>query len=313
MKNQQNNGIWKQGNMETRKYGKILVSIFLYFYISCLLASDSGTSAGLLFRISPSAKTAGIAEAVTSISENLAASDVNPASISTLPHYNFSVSHSEYFEDVNIEEIKFSKYLQIMGGLSGNIGLLTKYLSLKDIERDKRGVNQNEFRNSATVIGLLYATKIYPVDFGLTFKYLHEQLSDETAAAIAFDCGFLYSTPLYKLPIDFGFSVRNIGPKTGYGVTKDFLPFETRFGMSHQFSKALVSIDGIWQRENNLLANLGAELTVTKNFCFRCGYTTLNRYSLGAGFLAGMFSVDYSVTTHTELTDIHRFTVSCKF
>lgn len=291
-------------------YKKLFIFFhFFAFSLSQLFAvSDTDTSAGLLLRISPTAKTSAMANAVTSLSENLASVDFNPASISNLPDYNFSFSHIEYLEDVNFEDMKFSTYIQ---KIRGNIGLTLKYLYSKDIERDNRGVGRDEFLNSNTVVGISYARKIYPLDAGLTVKYLNEKLAGESATAMAADLGLLYSD--YKLPFDFGFSARNIGTKISFGGEKDDLPFEMRLGINKYFDKLLLSVDGVWQRENVFVGDFGVELHSVKNFKLRTGYTTLKRYSFGAGFSAKIFSIDYSFTSHEELTDIHRFTLNCKF
>jgi len=288
---------------------KILLFYLLTYSLTHLLtASDTGTSAGLLLRISPSAKTSAVAEAVASLSENLASLDFNPAAISNLPDYNFSFSHIEYFEDVNFEDMKFSTYIH---KIRGNIGLTLKYLSSKDVERDERGIGRNKFLNSDTAVGISYARKIYPLDAGITVKYLSENLAGEKASAIATDLGLLYSG--YNLPFDFGFSVRNFGTKISFGGEKDALPSELRVGINRNFDKLLLSVDGVRQRENIFIGNLGIELNAVKNFKLRGGYTTLQNYSFGGGFSAKIIFIDYSFTTHTKLTDIHRFTLTCKF
>ncbi|MFA5780543.1 MAG: PorV/PorQ family protein [Elusimicrobiota bacterium] len=287
--------------------------IFLIFNFTFLIfnfaeSNDTGTSAGLLLRISPAAKTSAMAEAVTSLSENLASLDFNPASISNLPDYNFSFSHIEYFEDVNFEDMKFSTYIH---KIRGNIGLILKYLSSKDVERDERGIGRDEFLNSDTVVGISYARKIYPLDTGITVKYLNENLAGEKAQAFAADLGLLYSG--YNLPFDFGFSARNFGTKISFGGDKDTLPSELRIGISRIFDKLLLSFDGVRQRENIFIGNLGIELNAIKNFKLRTGYMTLQNYSFGGGFSAKIISIDYSFTSHEKLTDIHRFTLNCKF
>lgn len=289
---------------------KKIISFYLLTYslTHLLTASDTGTSAGLLLRISPSAKTSAMAEAVTSLSENLASLDFNPASISNLPDYNFSFSHIEYFENVNFEDMKFSTYIQ---KIRGNIGLTLKYLYSKDVERDERGIGRDEFLNSDTVVGISYARKIYPLDTGITVKYLSENLAGEKAQAFAADLGLLYSR--YNLPFDFGFSARNFGTKISFGGEKDALPSELRLGISRNFDKLLLSVDGVRQREDIFIGNLGIELNAVKNFKLRGGYTTLQNYSFGMGFSAKIISIDYSFTSHEKLTDIHRFTLNCKF
>ncbi|MBI5573814.1 MAG: PorV/PorQ family protein [Elusimicrobia bacterium] len=289
--------------------GELLFAIFCGIAIPPLLAaSDTGISAGLLLRISPSAKTSAMAEAVTSLSENLASLDFNPAAISNLPDYNFSFSHIEYFEDVNFEDMKFSTYIQ---KIRGNIGLTLKYLSSKDVERDERGIGRDEFLNSDTVIGISYARKIYPLNTGITVKYLNENLAGEKASAFAADAGLLYSD--YKLPFEIGVSARNFGTKISFGGDKDKLPSELRLGMSRTFDKLLLSADVVRQRENIFIGNLGIELNAVKNFKLRTGYTTMQNYSFGVGFSAKIISIDYSFTSHEKLTNIHRFTLNCKF
>ncbi len=305
----------KVKGLNTAKISTFHFSFFICFILTFNLipltlfsASDTGTSAGLLLRISPEAKTSAMAEAVTSLSENLGALDFNPAAISNLPDYNFSFSHSEYFEDVNLEDMKFSTYIQ---KIKGNIGITLKYLSSKDVERDERGIGRDEFLNSDAVAGISYARKIYPLDAGITVKYLNEKLAGESATAIAADLGLLYSG--YNLPFDFGFCIRNVGSKISFGGEKDVLPSELRLGISRNFDKLLLSVDGVRQRENILNGNLGVELNAVKNFKLRAGYTTLQNYSFGAGFSAKIISIDYSFTSHEKLTDVNRFTLNCKF
>lgn len=286
-------------------------TIFFCFLLpaSCLYASSgAGTSAGLLLRISPSAKTSAMAEAVTSLPENLTSLDFNPAAISNLPDYNFSFSHIEYFEDVNFEDMKFSTYIQ---KIRGNIGLTLKYLSSKDVERDERGIGRDEFLNSETAAGISYARKIYPLNAGITVKYLNENLAGEKAQAFAADFGLLYSG--YNLPFDFGFAARNFGTKISFGGEKDALPSELRLGISRNFDKLLLSVDGVRRRENIFIGNMGIELNAVKNFKLRTGYTTLQNYSFGVALEAKIISVDYSFTSHEKLNDIHRFTLNCKF
>ena len=306
----------KEKHLNRMKY--IVCLLFLAFIcqlstVNCLFAADNGTSGGMILRLNPSAQAAGMAEAMTSIGENLNSIDFNPAGISHMSGYTaykFSFSHVEYLEEIKYEDLKFATYLK---SLKGFVGVNMKFLNMTDIRRDVWGNSSGEFKNNNYVLGVSFARALKDADFGFQLKYISEKLADEkSVGAVAADAGFLYST--YVIPFDIGMSLRNVGTAIGYGSYKDPLPLEARFGISRDFDAVLFSADAVKQREGQFVGNIGAEVKVMGDFKLRAGYTSQNRYSAGFGFVTNALSLDYAFSPFSNLSgDVHRVSFEVKF
>lgn len=292
-----------------------------------------GTTSFQFLEVMTSARATAMGEAFSSAADNSEAVFWNPAALTNVKSFDASVGFTQWFFD--IKHFSFSAAYSIDGW--GTFGLQGLYTDVGEIEVTtvsalgfigdtyNPGLTGEVIRPHASVIGLSFAKNLTDkFAFGLTVKYVSEDLVVKSKGVVAFDGGLTFNTG-YK-SIKLGASVRHFGPEVKY-IDKSYpLPQTFNIGISgYLFSpndallgnignqSILISYDLIQPRDYNQQYGLGMEYAFNNMFFLRGGYKfngDQEGFSGGIGIHYNNYRLDYSYTDYgAYLSAVHRITL----
>ncbi len=308
-----------------------------------------GTAGAQFLKIPVGARAAALGGAFTSCGDDASALFWNPAGTIGVKGSALIASHEEWWAG---SRLNHAAYVQSFGEI-GSFGLSFTSMTMDKIavttEDDPEGTSGQSFDAQDLMLGISYARKLTE-DFsvGLTAKYVHQRIWNETAGGLAVDIGTLYQIGFRDLRL--GMSVTNFGGDLTFegrdlGVdydanssisTERLLPaqiqaegyplplhFQVGLSMSPYISdelSVLLATDVIHPNDNDELVCAGIEATIMQCLSVRGGYRfgdDTARWSVGVGASvpAGSLHVgfDYAFVSYDLLPSVHRFGVALEF
>ncbi len=324
---------------------KKIIIISVIVLVPILMCAEifgkTATAALQFLKLGIDARATGMGEAYVAVSDDISSVYWNPAGLATKLNHQAFFSHTEWVADIKHEyaAVSYTDGIQALG-LSASV------LHMDDMDEtteDVFGPTGRTFTNSDIAIGLTYSNAFTDkFSFGITGKYLRQNLSEFNIDSYSFDIGSLYNTQWKNLTI--GMALRNFGPDVIYEIDNDSDgltdedPFdlldndgdgvidedgeELGFKIPMSFSLGLAldlirqdeqswifaaQLDNVVDREETW--NLGTEY-VYRNFALRGGYQIgydAASYSFGTGFKIptrfAVFALDYAYTDMGDLTE----------
>lgn len=294
------------------KFLSIYIFVLLIFFSVHL--QGAGTNSFTFLQMQIGSRAQGMGNAFTAISSHINGLYYNPASSAFSPRPSMMLYHSNWIEDISIENISFI-YPNVQK-FSFSTGL--SYLHLPAIdEYDINNTTGEAIRNGTfqiynliSHIGISYqASENFSA--GVQFKFLQERIADVTASGFAFDFGLLFKAPVDYL--SFGVAIQNLGPKMKYDHYKEKIPLTFRLGVAYQlpYNPFTFAFDVVKTSDENWNFYPGMELEVMKGLAFRGGYQF--QKDIGAGYNVGIgfeildnYSINYVFSPYGILGNTHR-------
>ncbi|RQW06066.1 MAG: PorV/PorQ family protein [Calditrichaeota bacterium] len=265
----------------------------------------------------------------------------NPAGAIYTENLDICFSYTDWFLDTRLA---FGGITKRLGNL-GVVGFSVTSLYMDDMEittvYESEGTGQF-FSAGDISLGLSFAKSLTDrFSFGITAKYVREDIWNETADQIAFDIGSLYKTDFYNLRI--GMAIRNVSGKlrfSGSDIDKRLeeelsqnisenpraerlapefrLPQIFQLGIAFdpfttENSRFTLLADVDTPNDNTERVIFAAEYAFHNLAFLRGGYRMnydIGDFSLGAGLnltVSGVNSMfDYSFSTQGVMGDVHR-------
>jgi len=316
--------------------------------------SKSGTTAGQFLKIPVGARAIGMGGAYVALSDDASAIFWNPGGLANISgNGTVSFVHTKW-----LAETSFNFAVAVINiDNFGSLGISFTSLSMPDMEvRDEfNPEGTGEFFSAGDLaLGLSYARKLTDrFSFGLTVKYVHQQIWHMTAYTMSFDVGIMFQTDLDWLVL--GISASNFGPKIQYTgkdifVNYDFnpdewgdsenifanlqtdeweLPLMFRVGLAFQMVESenhrlVSSVEARHPNDNTENISVGLEYGFLNKFFLRAGYQSLfeenseKGLTAGAGFVyylspTSPLKLDYAYADWNRLTQVHRFSIEIQF
>ena len=258
-------------------FGLLMVSVMIIGLPKVNYAQGEAAVPFLL--LAPDSRAGAMGESGSGLADNSAAIFWNPAGIAFLTGTEFSITHSNWLPQFNLD--LFYDYLTYRGyfeSLNGSITASITYMNFgefirtSEISPDPIG----KFRSFDAALTLGYATKVGG-DWGLGFNFrvIHSRLSDQpvgneqgsgVATFVSFDVAGMWRPETLNIVgaefgnrFSIGMNLSNLGPKIHYidQAQADPIPTNFRLGFAFQlvsdefnsliytldFSKLLVSRD----------------------------------------------------------------------
>jgi hypothetical protein len=171
-----------------------------------------GISALTFLKIDTSPRSAGLAGASLCAPGDAYSVSVNPGAITDLQHAAFGLSHTFWAADINYSFASAIFPTKNQGVWAGSVSTLNSGAMPVRTVFQPGGTGEVFYVNYYTA-GLTYARQ--PTDqfsFGVTGKYVHEQIAEFQANTGLLDLGFMYRTDFRGLR--FGVVVQNFGPNS---------------------------------------------------------------------------------------------------
>ncbi|MEE8405202.1 MAG: PorV/PorQ family protein, partial [candidate division Zixibacteria bacterium] len=267
----------------------------------------------------------------------------NPAGLAWLEGTEAMATILPYIADIDVTYFAIGKQIEDFG----TIALSAKVVSIGKIEETTRSFPNGTgsvFEPTMAVIGLNFAKAVTTqVNFGITGRYIREDIFQVSASGLSFDFGFTYEPRVYGLTL--GLAIRNYGPDivfSGSGFEDATgsrplasteagaeLPTSIDLGLAYNFLNQELNsatISGNF-RSNNLSNdnwNGGIEYVYDERYSLRAGYLYsgqeqyLYGVSLGAGVSVDLgedarLTFEYSWTETDIFADNQHFTLKASF
>ncbi len=320
-------------------FKNIFLIIFSLWTMSSIFAQSSGidkvgTTSFQFLKVMNDARSTGMGEAFVSVANTSNAVFWNPAAITNVENFDLSSSFVKWFFDVSHYSLAVAYNLEGFG----RIGLQAIMNDLGTIEvtrvdhlvKDESGsynpgLTGETISPGFKVFGLTYAKQLTDkFSFGITAKYVVEDLVAKKAAALVFDGGILYNTGYRSIKV--AAALRHFGPEIIYFDRSYPLPQTFTIGISAElFSPSdplisqlqdqtlLFSYNLSQPRDYSQQHHVGFEYSYLNMFFLRAGYK-INFDEEGITFGAGVkyknYRIDYSFNDYGQfLGNVHRFSV----
>lgn len=276
----------------------------------------AGSSGAQFLKIGVGSRAMGMGGAFGGLSDDITAIYYNPAGIARLGGTNLGVEYNEWFADMKHTFVGLS--LPITSDYTVGISLVmldAGSIEITTIE-EPEGTGSS-YSVTDVAVGLTFAGNVTDqFSFGITMKYIENNIFDLTASNFAFDAGTIYESPIPGLKL--GFAVSNLGGESEFkgqsltvlytnlserdaGIvarplnaslnnTPFSIPLSFRGGISYNLfsgsedNSLIVAGDFIHLSDNPEKFNLGTEYVWNKLFAVRAGYQMrYNEFGLTLG------------------------------
>lgn len=331
---------------------RIIICLVLLFCVTSNYYSQNVKLAqtGMKFlSIAGDARSAGFADAVTSLEGNSAFLLYNPASVARQnTMLDFTFGKTNWIAD--IKYINSSVTFAPSQASYGVFGLSLISVDYGEFNRtiigpDGGALDIGTYSPTALAVGISYAKALSEkFAVGGSIRYVYQNFGNGHIVGgdyenfqtqkidldvMAFDFGIIYKTGFKSL--NLGMSIRNFSEKIKYVDESFQLPLNFKLGLSmnifdflsmdpleHTFS---IAVDAEHPRDNKEMLHLGIEYTFMNTLVLRSGYITPR--TTEAGIHAGVgiqyeieginFGVDYSFTEFNLFQNVHRISIKVSY
>ena len=299
-----------------------------------------GTSAFTFLNIGVSARASGMGESVVALNQDATSIHYNPAIIAQLDQTEFSISQIQWPADIFYDYFSFTHRLKGRHYVGLNGGILHMKPMMETTEYFPDGTG-NYFTYQDRFLGVTYGAKMTDrFSFGVTLKYVTEDLAGYKMSAPLMDMGTFYWTGYGSLRFcaslsNFGEQVapdgdyqKRILDQSSGNEIEEKTDFE-KFSPPTQF-RVGAAVDPIITQDHLLTFSTqlnhpvdnaeyivtGLEYSFMRMFFIRSGYKfnkNEENFTLGVGLFIplGRFKlrVDYGYANFDHLTDPNRFSI----
>jgi hypothetical protein len=231
----------------------------------------------------------------------------------------FTVSDMELQQSTRLDFAAFSAPTKF-----GTFAAGGAYLSQSAIEgRDLNGRPTGNFSAADADMALAYGRKTGLVDLGAAVKFIQSHIGSAQATTFAADLGARRQLGRVVL----GAALRNLGPGLKFDTERNDLPMRLALGAAYEFERghALTAELTDAPRAGGADFAFGGEFKALANVFLRAGYTTQTAITggssfdaargltLGVGFRADRWTIDYAAVPMGELGSTHRFTLGARW
>jgi hypothetical protein len=297
-----------------------ILAILASLSIGILSAQDSSPDAGaasvLLLRFGPNPRVAGLSEAFTGIADDENALYYNIAGLPYLKSGVVSLNHTEWFEDIRMENLTLGHYFSKKLGMAAGI----THMWMPGIEgRDNLGQPIGSIDVSSSVLNVGIGYKIIPaLSIGFGAKYFQDKLASYSTNGFGFDAGLMFKT--FVSGLSAGLAVQNFGGKVTYDSEEQKIPLTYRGGLVYKLYNPGIQIaaDVVKSIDTDYQVNFGVEYVFRNQFSLRIGNRFSSQESFTPSFSAGFnfkrqFYLDYTFVNYTDLGGSHRLGFSYHF
>jgi hypothetical protein len=334
-----------------KKFLILSVATSILFLAGSLWAEEFdnlGTSGAQFLKLDVDARVVGLGGANAAVTRGAMALYYNPAGIANMDENSVAFSYTDWIADI---KYNYLAYARPFPGF-GNVGVHVAVLTMDDMERttlEEPDGTGEMFGANSWVVGISNAHQLTNrFSFGVTAKYIRENISELSSGSFAVDVGTIYYTGFRTLRI--AMSTRNFGTDTKYGGTElettydqddnpstapvevrlntqsHPLPLTFRIGAAYDFefnedSKLLATLDGYNTRDRGQQASVGFEYSWQDHLAVRAGYkirTDEEGIAVGGGYdfeipNFGNLGFSYAWADLGRLENAHRFSLMLNF
>lgn len=197
----------------------ITTVLLLFFAVIANAQNKVGTTSFQFLKVMPGTRSAALGESVVSFADGAEALFSNPAGIVHVNNYEIQISHIDWFVDTKIYSAAAAFNLGYF-----SVGVFGSYWDYGQIEVTDAahlrfnddytvfnpGLTGQKINPSAQYLGVSLARELTDkFNFGISLKYIREDLVMAKSSVLAFDGGLTYETGYKSLKL--GGSINNFG------------------------------------------------------------------------------------------------------
>jgi len=292
-----------------------------------------GTTGAQFLELGVSARSMGMADAFTAMSNDVSAVYYNPAGLTSLLGTEIMATYIDMPAGVQYGFAAVGFPLEAVGGVLGfGVCALTSgsmiertYARGVDYPDEGRFGTGRKFAWNDLAVSVSYGRYLTDrFSLGFTVRYIGEQVLDYSASSWSADVGTSYNTGYrdFKLAM----AISNFGPDLKFIEKATPLPINFKFGGSINVidgTDHVVTLvaEGSHPSDNLEKYNAGMEYVFKDRFALRMGGRfnyNVDGFTAGAGMRLpygedGQISFDYAYQDFGILTEVHRFTIGFVF
>jgi len=300
------------------------------------VAQKAGITSFQFLKVMTDGRSTAMGEAYSSVVNTSEAVFWNPAALTEVQHVDIALSYLDWLLDVTHSSLSASYRFADLG-VFGFQALLTNVGEIEVTRADALGFVGTEYNPGLTgetmspgamVLGLSFARQLTDkFSFGLTAKYVREDLEVQSKSTLAFDGGITFRTGYRSLVL--AAVIRHFGPEIKYvgksyplpqtftlGISAYLISPQSSFFFRSESNSLLFSYDLSQPRDYDQQHHAGVEYSFKDLIFLRGGYK-MNYDEEGLAFGFGLrkshFRFDYSYEDFGEFFDsVHRFTLGFK-
>jgi hypothetical protein len=206
----------RRTEMIKQKYISLVLIVLLVFSVSAFAGSEAriGTAGAQELLIPVGARGIGLNGANIADIYGVEAMYWNPAGLAGSQNTEAMFSYMNWIADINVSYLAVGTRL----GRLGSLGLSVKSLGVGDIPvttTDLPDGTGETYSPQFIVLGATYSKMMTDrINFGFTFKIIHESITQMSASGICFDFGVQYRNILPG--VNFGVTLKSLGPNMKY-------------------------------------------------------------------------------------------------
>lgn len=270
-----------------------------------------------LLRRDGGVRAVGMGGAMVGISAGVASLPWNPAGLQESPRPEVQAAHAGLFGGQSLDQIGGLWPLWVRGE-RGTLGFSIARLAHEPFALVEGGTPAGTVAPSEMVVGMSLSGPLGLGAWGLTGKWIRQDLADQSGTAFGLDAGLLGA----RGPWSAGIVVVNAGTPLTIGSERMDLPLALRAGGARRFRGAggdwVVSSQVDVPADERVETRFGAEwaraLARDWTGALRGGFRTReSRFSVGAGVRQGPVEINYACVFDADLGDSHLFDLTFRF
>lgn len=330
-----------------RKLGFVLTLVTLFAGQGFAQNANLGAAGAQFLKIPVSARAVSMGGAVIGLPGDAASIFWNPAGIVNVANTGVHFSHMEWFQYFDFTTASMVLNRGRWG--SFGVGVIVFRMEEMEITTEYEPNGTGRFFDAQDLaLNVTYARSLTDrFQVGLTGKYIHQRIWNETAKGVAIDVGTRYRVDFRNLALamsmnNFGPNLRMTGPELSVTYdadpnfpnrivpatkqTEDYpLPLNFKFGiaidlLNTPLLKIRNGLDVIHPNDNDERIRTGIEISFADRFYLRSGYQFGHDSERGnAGFgihtvlSSYILSLDYSYSMYDLLPDVQQISVGFSF
>lgn len=298
-----------------KRYIPIILIAMIFPVLLNAQFAKTGTAGLQFLKIGVDARATGMGEAYTAVSDDISSVYWNPAGLAMRPENQIFFNHTEWVADIRYEFVSASRVTDI-----GTFAFTAALLWMPPMEvttEEAFGPTGEEFTASDFSAGITYASEFTDrFAFGMTAKYLRQNLDTYNVHGMSVDLGSRYNTGWRNLTI--GMSLRNFGPDLEYDLSDqepEYDPLELtveemQFQLPMNFSLGLV-MDVINREKEKLIVSAQLDNCVDRMETYNLGFEyALGQFKIRSGYQFNLDAASYSagfgwtIPTRTAIIDL---------
>ena len=290
---------------------------FSYYCIAQTPYEGTGTRSNLFLKLDVSPRVSGMGSVFTGIANDENSLLYNTAGLAKPLMSGVSLNHTQWFEDIRIENLLFLYKL----GYDLGMGIGISYLGMPVIHgmSDDGQPTNDDINVSSSVIQLGVGYEVYNnILLGVGLKYFNDNLAGISGTGVALDAGLLFETIFRGL--NFGVSVQNVGGNYKYDFFNEKIPMNVRTGVAYKIpgQDLRFGLDLVKSVDQDYQVNLGGEYVIEKYVVIRLGNQAISGQLLSPTFGLGVnvedkYLIDYTFANHETLGSTHRAGITFRF